>query len=78
MTNGVGFTTKSPLTKTLKKILIELFSRESISISELNKLVNISNRCIRNNLIKLINNNLISIAIDIDDLRKRIIRLKRS
>lgn len=65
-----------PITKTSKKILEELSSRESLSVSQLNQLLNISNRTLRHNLSKLIKNNIISIAIDTDDLRKKIVRLR--
>ncbi|NCP72063.1 DeoR family transcriptional regulator [archaeon] len=64
------------MTKTSKKILEELSSRESISISQLNQSLNISDRTLRHNLSRLLKNNLISIAMDTDDLRKKMVRLR--
>jgi DNA-binding MarR family transcriptional regulator len=47
----------------------------SIPISELNGLLNISERTIRDNLSKLTDKELITISFDSEDLRKRIVKL---
>jgi DeoR/GlpR family transcriptional regulator of sugar metabolism len=50
-----------------------LLSHESISISDLNSVIDVSNRSIRKNIRFLHNKKIIHIHVDLEDLRKKIV-----
>jgi hypothetical protein len=55
-----------------------LLSHESISISDLNSVIDVSNRSIRKNIRFLHNKNIIHIHVDLEDLRKKIVMFNKN
>jgi DNA-binding MarR family transcriptional regulator len=54
-----------------------LLSHESVPISDLNNVINVSDRAIRNNLNVLHKKKIIVIHVDLEDLRKKIVKLNK-
>ncbi len=55
-----------------------MLSHESISISDLNSVIDVSNRSIRKNIRFLHNKNIIHIHVDLEDLRKKIVMFNKN